>query len=481
MSERNKIAWVYLVAALFLAVNFYLMIGKGIYYMYALPLLLGVLLLYVFSLDKVLLLVSFLTPLSIDIQDMDIGLGISLPVEPLLFGIMILFIAKILYDQKYDMKVANHPISHVIYVMFFWMLITTFTSELPIVSVKYIMARLWFVIPAYFVGSLVFKRISNIHRFIWLYNAALVIVIIYTTIHHAQFGFSERSAHWVMSPFYNDHTAYGAALGIFLIMTVGYLFYPGISKMKRLGIAAMSVLLIAATIMSVSRASWVSIAVSLVVFIIIKLRIKFRWIALGMILFTGIFFSFQHQIIDLMEKNKQDSSADLIEHVQSIYNISSDASNLERINRWQAAFRLFEERPVFGWGPGTYQFVYGPYQRAKEKTIISTNAGDMGNAHSEYIGPLSEMGLFGMLIVFVLVTVMIYRGIKTYQKAKTKEAQILSLSATLALISYFVHGFLNNFLDTDKLSIPVWGLMALIVVMDLYYADLEEIPKQLDS
>lgn len=78
--------------------------------------------------------------------------------------------------------------------------------------------------------------------------------------------------------------------------------------------------------------------------------------------------------------------------------------------------RLFQERPVFGWGPGTYQFVYGPYQRSKEKTIISTNAGDMGNAHSEYIGPLAEMGLPGTIIVLVLVSTMILRGLKTYQK-----------------------------------------------------------------
>ena len=47
---------------------------------------------------------------------------------------------------------------------------------------------------------------------------------------------------------------------------------------------------------------------------------------------------------------------------------SQTLSNLERINRWQSAFRLFKERPILGWGPGAYQFVYAPYQKAKEKT-----------------------------------------------------------------------------------------------------------------
>ena len=48
-----------------------------------------------------------------------------------------------------------------------------------------------------------------------------------------------------------------------------------------------------------------------------------------------------------LERNRQDSSANLSEHVQSISNITSDASNLERINRWQAAIRLYQDHPFF--------------------------------------------------------------------------------------------------------------------------------------
>lgn len=468
MTDRIKIAWVYLFTAAFLAVNLYLVIQKDLYLLFAFPIVLAVLLLYIFSLDKVLLLISFLTPLSINIEDMDVGLGVSLPVEPMLFGVLILFAIKMLQERKYDRSIARHPISIMIYVMFLWMMVTTVTSEIPLVSVKYIVSRLWFVVPAYFVGALVFRKTSNIHWFVWLYNIGLIFVIAYTIINHARFNFSDNSAHWVMSPLYNDHTAYGAALAMFLILTVGYLFYPGLTPAKRFWVVSMIVILTTATVMSLSRAAWISLAGALAVLVAVLFRIRLRWIIAMIAALVFLFITFQHQIIDALEKNKQDSSTDLVEHVQSISNISSDASNLERINRWQAALRLFEERPVFGWGPGTYQFVYGPYQRSKEKTIISTNAGDMGNAHSEYIGPLAEMGFPGTIIILLLVGVMIFRGLKSYQKSVTKEGKVISISATLALISYFIHGFLNNFLDTDKLSIPVWGCMAIIVVMDIY-------------
>ncbi|MCE1200882.1 MAG: O-antigen ligase family protein [Bacteroidia bacterium] len=481
MTEQSKTAWIYLGTAIYLAISMYLVVQKDIWYFFALPLVLGVLLLYIYSLDKVLLLISFITPLSLNIENMDAGLAISLPAEPMLFGVLVLYLAKLLHEGHYDRRAASHPISLVIYLMLFWMLITTFTSELPLVSAKALVARLWFIVPSYFLAIQVFRKIKNIHWFIWLYNIALIIVIGYTIYRHWSFGFSDKSAHWVMSPLYNDHTAYGAALALFLILTIGYIFYPGLSNNRRFWVISMAVLLAIATLLSLSRAAWISLAVSAGVFVAVWLRIKFRYIFAAFVLIVAFLVSFQHQIIDTLEKNKQDSSADFVEHVQSIYNISSDASNLERINRWQAALRLFDERPFFGWGPGTYQFVYGPFQRSKEKTIISTNAGDGGNAHSEYIGPLSEMGLPGMLIVFLLVGTMIYQGLKTHKNSKNKQARILSLSATLALISYFTHGLLNNFLDTDKLSVPVWGCMAIIVAMQVYYSRLEPDSELLDS
>ena len=80
------------------------------------------------------------------------------------------------------------------------------------------------------------------------------------------------------------------------------------------------------------------------------------------------------------------------------------------------------------------------------------------------------MGIIGSLLVVILVSVSVYQGLKTYKKAKNKESKILALAATLAIISYFTHGVLNNFLDTDKLAIPVWSCLAMITVIDVYHS-----------
>ncbi len=468
MTDKLKIVWVYALTALFLLVNFYLVVQKDFFWLFLLPVVLIVIYYYLIALDKIILLITFLTPLAVNISDLEMGLGLSLPTEPLMFGVVLIFIANLIFENKYDEKLAKHPISYIIYLSLFWMFFTALTSELPVVSFKYLLSRLWFVVPFYFVAVLVFKDLSNIKKFLWLYLIAMVIVIGYTIVQHSAYGFEEEPGHWVMSPFYNDHTAYGAAIAMFFPIVVGFLFYPNIKPRTRFLTFIVLGIITVGIILSYGRAAWISVAVALGVFILVILRIRFYWIALTTVLFFGFFFIFQQQILDRLEKNKQDSSANFVEHVQSMSNITSDASNLERINRWQAAIRLFNERPVLGWGPGTYQFVYAPFQRSKEKTIISTNLGDMGNAHSEYLGPMAEMGVPGMLIVLLLMIYVIYTGLKVYKYSRG-EARYLSLMATLGLITYFAHGLLNNFLDTDKLSVPFWGFIAIIVALDLYH------------
>ena len=169
-----------------------------------------------------------------------------------------------------------------------------------------------------------------------------------------------------------------------------------------------------------------------------------------------------------LERNNTESSTNLADHISSMSNISSDASNLERINRWSCAIRMFEDKPFFGWGPGTYMFNYAPYQLTANRTIISTNSADGGNAHSEYLGPMAESGFLGLIAVLLLMTVVIYTAIHAYTRATDKRLKTIIMSALLGLITYYIHGVMNNFLDTDKLSVPFWGFTAIIVAADIY-------------
>jgi putative inorganic carbon (hco3(-)) transporter len=474
LTERAKLFWVYGASAVFIAVNAYLFLQDKLWGL-AVPFVLLLLILYIFSLDNILLLITFLTPFAVNLIDSEFGIGISLPTEPLMFGVMLMFLLKLMHERFYDHRIMKHPITIAIVINLIWIFITCFTSQIPLVSIKFMVARLWFIIPFYFAGILLFIDMKNIRKFQWLYVIPLIVIVFYTLYNHSLFGFDKQHSNTVMKPFYNDHTAYGAIIAMFLPIFLGFTLSKEYKKSYRIFAFIALVIMLVGIIFSYSRAAWISVAAALAIYILVKFRIKFYWVLTAIVIGVAVFFMFRYQFIDKLEKNKQESSTDFIQHAQSISNISSDASNLERINRWAAALRLFEERPFFGWGPGTYQFVYAPYQRAKEKTIISTNYGDMGNAHSEYIGPLSEEGVLGMLTFVAIIVAVIYTSLRVYKRSNNKEVKMFSLLLMLGLVTYYVHGLMNNFLDSDKASVPFWGFTAILVALDLYHTPKEEI------
>ncbi|MCF8277282.1 MAG: O-antigen ligase family protein [Flavobacteriales bacterium] len=466
---------IYLVGGVFAILNA-ILVANEFYYAPLLPALLAIVLLAFFALDKLVLLIVFLTPLSVNLTDIGLGVGLTLPTDPLLFGVLLIFILKLFAERKFDKRIADHPITLAIIINLVWLGVTTATSEMPLISLKYLVSRLWYVVTFYFITTQIFRNFKSIKWFIAMYMTAFIGVIIYTIVHHGMYGFMEQPAHWVMSPFFNDHTSYGAALAMFYPLLIGLVFSSHYSRSWKVVFLMVLALFTIALILSYTRAAWVSLIGALGVYLVMRFRIRFTTImALAAAFFVALFLSWD-TIIMKLEKNRQDSSAELTEHVKSISNISTDASNLERLNRWGSAWRMFKDRPFVGWGPGTYMFQYAPFQLSSEKTSISTNAGDKGNAHSEYIGPLSESGLFGMVSFLIVVICVIYYSVKLYPRMKNEEHRLYLVSLFLGLITYLIHGILNNFLDTDKASAPFWGFIAGIVAIEVYHMKEENAP-----
>jgi O-antigen ligase len=355
------------------------------------------------------------------------------------------------------------------------MVFTAVTSEYPLVSFKFIATRLWFISGFYLLGAHLFQDLSNIKKFFASYLAPLCVVIIYAVTRHAQFNFDKESAHWVMEPLFKDHTSYGAVLAMFFPVTIGLIFLKKKSPLVTFLIYSALFILTIGLVLSYTRAAWVSVVVAFGVFVVMMFRIPLKYVFYGTVLFGSLLFVSWDSIQQELGQNKQESSDKLDEHVSSISNVSSDASNLERLNRWHCALEMFRRRPVMGWGPGTYQFVYAPFQQAKDRTIISTNNGDGGNAHSEYLGPLAEEGVLGMLLFASIFIYSIILGFRLFYAAVEKEHRVIIVTVFLGLLTYFVHGTLNNYLDTDKASVPFWGFIGILVAMDLFHLKKEEV------
>jgi len=468
---RIKVALFYIVSALFILLNAYFLVKKHSMIINALPLAFGIILLAVFAFDKLIYLVVFCTPLSLPLSELVPGLSFDmfLPTEPLLFGILLIFILKFFASGKFDREIMWHPVTLAIYFTLFWILVTSVTSSMPVVSFKFLLSRIWFIVGFYLIAAKLFESGKNIEKYVWFYTIPLLIVIFYATYRHLGYGLWDKdAAHFVVNPFYNDHTSYGAIIAMYLPFLFGFSFTKIYSPAIRIFVRVVLGILLMGLILSYARAAWVSMIAALTVWAVIRLKIRFRPLFITFLVLLSLILVFQQPLLMYLERNDTESSANLGEHISSISNISSDASNLERLNRWSCAIRMFKDKPIVGYGPGTYMFKYAPYQLTADRTIISTNSADGGNAHSEYLGPLAESGFMGLVSFLILLTTVIYTAIHAYSRTNDKRLKTIVMSSLLGLITYYIHGSLNNFLDTDKLSVPFWGFTAMIVAVDIY-------------
>ena len=234
--------------------------------------------LILFRVDLAMYLMAFTTPFSVGLDNDNIQFDISLPAEVLMISITLLFLARICYDLHFKKKVLKHPITIAILCYLTWMFICCITSEIPLVSFKFWAAKIWFICSSFFmVIHLMDKDRSRWITFFNCYAIALGCIVLITTIKNAQVGFGEHSAHWIMNPYYNDHTAYGAVLALFLPMTIGLMFLPKTKPSMRLLYALLIVIYTTGICLSFCRAAWLSLAGALGIWCVVKLRIKFSW------------------------------------------------------------------------------------------------------------------------------------------------------------------------------------------------------------
>jgi O-antigen ligase len=469
--KKNEI-WLWIVCIGLIGVNNYLIINE-IYWFSLFPIILAVIYLSIANPNSVFYLITFLIPFTIKYDFADYGLSLSVPAEPLIIILAFLWYFKLGITASLDKRIFRSPISVIIIVNLAWVLITSLNSTIPIVSIKFFLSRMCYVTLFYVVAISIFSDLKKIRLFFWMYGFSMVCIIIYTFFRHSMHFFTQEFATRAPAPFFYDHTIYGAVIAlllpIFVIFTIKSASMELNSSQKFFSLI-ISLILIIGLIFSYSRAAWLSVGVAAGFFVLLFFRIRFRYIiVLIVISAVFVYFNWTNIITPMKYKEKEVSSSKFENHLKSISNITTDVSNTERLNRWSCALRMFEEKPFFGWGPGTYMFKYAPFQLSKDRTIISTNRGNLGNAHSEYLGPLAESGVIGLLSIISLALIIIYTGMNLYFNHPDIKVRLFTLGIMLGQVSYFTHGFLNNFLEIDKVAALFWAYLSILTA---FYMDL---------
>lgn len=465
--------WILITSVVFVMVNV-LLIGTERDSINFLPVFLMFLLLYILFPIKFFLVYLAFSPLSISLSEFypNLPFDMWLPSELMLVALSPISLYLMLSGSGLNRWFAWNPITLTIYFFLGWLTVTTITSTIPVVSVKYLVLKaLYFMVLLYLPYILFTGGTTPFRKTIYYYMMGMLGVILITLVKQWQNGlFDKQVAHGSCNPFFIDHTSYAAALALLIPVSIA-LFWSAKSVKTKIFNGLLSLIFLLALILSYTRAAWLSLIVAGSIWIVWLLKVRFRYVFIISTILLGTLYHFQDDILIWLNQNKTASSADFRKHISSIANIRTDESNVERLNRWTSAIRMFEEKPIFGWGPGTYMFQYAPFQASYLKTRESSNLGLKGNAHSEYLGLLSEAGVPALLAFLVIIALLLYKGFRLAFRLKPNGAdRTLLVGAIFGLITYLVHGFLNNFLDMDKIAVLFWGYAAFILSIDYSYS-----------
>ena len=338
-----------------------------------------------------------------------------------------------------------------------WSVVCSFFSSMPLVSWKYVVIEGlhgWVFFGGFSLLPGLWRRVLPF----FLYSMGLFVC--YALVHHAFYGFRADQSLLAPMPFFPDHTLYAAVLASAL---------PFVYVLRRELVGW----LLVGLWFAYCRAAWLSLLVTgVAVWGVLGCPFVFlgRWGFQGKYLLpypTSRFIWLGLSIVVLWVASIGVGylPSEKIKKLQW-----RDASALERLNRYRCATDMANARPFFGFGPGTFQFQYIPYQRPNLRTRISVDSsavertphtyGRGGGAHSEYLQALSELGWPGLVLFMIFVATALYGTANHFLQEKS----ILSLSIFCCLFLCFSHAAVNQFLHDARVAALVFCPLATIFV-----------------
>ena len=159
---------------------------------------------------------------------------------------------------------------------------------MPLISAKYVLMKSWYIVVFYFLLIKYFKRDQVIKQFLWLFISSVCVLVAYTLWQHGQEGFGRAAAYTAMRPFLPDHGMYAACISFAIPVLFVFAIHGkslGYSSFLRIICWGIFVFLIIAVALSFTRASWVSVAVSLLLYFVLLLKVRYNYLLLlGLIL-----------------------------------------------------------------------------------------------------------------------------------------------------------------------------------------------------
>lgn len=401
------------------------------------------------------------------------GFGTDLPTEPITVGLMLVFIFQVFHDRQFvQFSFLKHPITLFILAHLGWIIITTITSSQHLVSIKYMLAKIWYIVVFYFLTGSLLRTTKQIKTAFWWILIPLLATMIYVNIGHAGYGFSFDSIYRVLSPFYRNHVAYACIMAIFFPFVWYAIYWYWEKRGLRWLLIAIALFFVSSIYFSYTRAAYVALLLLPIIYFIIRLKWMLYAIGVGLLsLVIGLSFMAQQnnylEYAPNYEKTITHTEFDNL--LEATYKLE-DISTMERFHRWIGGFFMVEEKPLVGFGPGNFYDFYKPYTVNSFRTYVSENPEQSG-IHNYYLMTAVEQGIPGLLLFLMLCCYVLMKGQYLYHQTPSKFHRTHILAALFSFIVICAVLIINDLIETDKVGSFFFISLALLVNLDLHNGD----------
>lgn len=412
-----------------------------------------------------LLLVSL--PFSME-YNFSSGLGTDLPDEPLMLLTSFLFLAYWMYKPaSLPKKIIQHPLLLLLILLLVWTTVTVIFSTDKIVSIKYLLAKSWYIGAFVLCPLILFQERKLFITAMILLTAAMLVVTAVTLYRHYALGFSFAGINDALTPFFRNHVNYSAMLVCFVPVLIAFYKLTKKQYIRLLTGAALSVVLIA-LFFSYARGAWLALLAGMFAYWLIQRRLLiYAYVIALIVVITSLFWLKNNDRYLLYAHDYKTTifHKNFSEHLVATYKLK-DVSTAERFYRWIAGVRMIKDNWLTGYGPNTFYNNYKPYAVPAYKTWVSDNK-DRSTVHNYFLLTIIEQGIPGLIFLFLLVGTIFYYAQYLYHRVKDRFYRVTAITTAAVLAMLMVVNFLSDLVETDKVGSLFFLCLAVLVVTDI--------------
>ena len=239
-------------------------------------------------------------------------------------------------------------------------------------------------------------------------------------------------------------------LNIMLFATLS-LFIGAKGRAVRVGLAAVSAVLLLALALTFSRGAWIGLIVGLLFFFLIY---DIRW-------FIAMITTFLISLVFLPASLFQRLSDVLGSQYQNISAVSGRIWSLSNV------LHILPHHLLFGVGLGMYggevAFSLSPsivYMEGIQGGIIP-----IANTDNQFLQVLIQQGVVGFLLFCALIIAVIYTGLVITKKSKDKKVALIALGITASFVAFIVQAIFADVLQFPQMSLLMFALVGILLAL----------------